>query len=353
MSTLKAIDFFCGAGGMSFGLQKAGVKILGGIDNDSNCKETYEKNIKGGKFIKRNLVHLSATELGRRLGLKRNDPELIFAGCSPCQYWTKIRTDRTKSAKSAFLLKNFQRFIKYFRPGFVVVENVPGLLKNSSESILPDFLNFLEAHGYTYAHGLINAHDYDVPQNRVRYLLIASRVTETVTLPEKSNNARLTVRDAISATNGFRCITAGHTDPTDFQHSTFGMTAINVRRIRATPRSGGNRASWGKIKGLQIPAYEGKDEIFRDVYSRMYWDRPAPTITTKFVSFSNGRFGHPTQSRAISIREGATLQSFPHTFVFEGSGIMNLARQIGNAVPPNLAYSIGRKIARLAQNGEV
>src|SRR5262249_20154713 len=127
--TLRAIDFFCGAGGMSLGLTKAGITVLGGIDNDPDCRATYEKNISGATFIKHDVSTLSAPELGRRFRLEREDASLVFAGCSPCQFWSKIQTNKTKSERTAFLLKHFQKFIRYYRPGFVVVENVPGLYK--------------------------------------------------------------------------------------------------------------------------------------------------------------------------------------------------------------------------------
>jgi DNA (cytosine-5)-methyltransferase 1 len=114
-----------------------------------------------------------------------------------------------------------------------------------------------------------------------------------------------------------------------------------------TAKSGGTRTAWKDDKKLQIPAYNGRDEIFRDVYGRMFWDRPAPTITTRFISFSNGRFGHPEEDRAISIREGATLQTFPKEFVFHGTSLGSLARQIGNAVPPALAERIGQHLSNI------
>jgi len=176
MPYLKAIDFFCGAGGMSYGLSKAGIKILAGIDNDRECRQTYETNIPDARFIKHDITTLSAPELGRRLGIKENDSSLVFAGCSPCQYWTKIRTNKVKGERSAFLLRNFERFIRHFRPGFIVVENVPGLLTNRAETVLPDFLRFLDREGYACADGIVNANNFGVPQNRKRYLLIASRL---------------------------------------------------------------------------------------------------------------------------------------------------------------------------------
>lgn len=341
MPRLKVIDFFCGAGGMSYGLHRAGFNVLAGIDNDHDCQKTYESNITGARFIKHDITTLSVEELIGKLGIMRNDPELVLAGCSPCQYWSKIRTDKTKAQKTAFLLNNFQRFVQELKPGFVIVENVPGLFSNKNQSILPNFLDFLKSQGYAYDDGIINANHFGVPQNRKRYLLIASRLVKKISLPLPDPNPSLVVKSFIGVANGFSRIMAGHRDESVFQHTAAALSLDNITRIKLTPHSGGDRSSWRNNDDLQIAAYKGKDDIFRDVYGRMYWDRPAPTITTRFTSFSNGRFGHPDENRAISLREGATLQTFPKTFVFSGTNMSHKARQIGNAVPPELARRIG------------
>ncbi|MCO5081391.1 MAG: DNA cytosine methyltransferase [Rhizobiaceae bacterium] len=341
---LKVVDFFCGAGGMSFGLSQAGLRILAGIDNSKDCQKTYEANVPGAKYIRRDLTRLSTRELARRLGIAPDDPHLVFCGCSPCQFWSKIRTDKTKSVRTAFLLKQFQKFIKAFRPGFVVVENVPGLFRRKDNDILRDFHDFLRRLGYDFAHDIVNAHHYGVPQNRLRYLLIASRFSKLETLPPPSEGSGLSVKDVIGAANGFPRIAAGHRDATEFIHTTMALSEKNQRRIRLTPADGGNRTSWAGDDELQIDAYRGRDNVFRDVYGRMSWDKPAPTITTRFHSLSNGRFGHPEEHRAISIREGASLQTFPRDYTFFSSNLDGLARQIGNAVPPELARHIGRHL---------
>lgn len=351
MTELKAVDFFCGAGGMSYGLRQAGIQVLAGIDSDPDCRETYTSNITGAQFIENDITKLTSIKLSRILGLKQNDPDLVFAGCSPCQYWSKIRSDKKKSEKSAFLLRNFERFIRHFRPGFVVIENVPGLLTNKQKSILPDFITFLGHTGYAHADGIINANDFGVPQNRKRYLLIASRLVRKITLPPLQKDPSLVVSNFIGVANGFNHIAAGHKDNSEFQHTAAALAEKNLARIQLTPKSGGERSSWKDHPELQIPAYEGRDDIFRDVYARMYWDRPAPTITTRFNSFSNGRFGHPEEDRAISVREGATLQTFPKTYIFKGSNMGSVARQIGNAVPPEMAKRIGEHILRVIGNG--
>jgi DNA (cytosine-5)-methyltransferase 1 len=348
---LKAVDFFCGAGGMSYGLERAGIKVIAGIDWDETCRETYERNNKSAKFLHRDITALSPEELGQELGISRNDDSLICVGCSPCQFWSKVNTDRQKSKTSIFLLAEFERFVDWFRPGFVLIENVPGLQSKKRPSVLPPFKQFLRDREYEIAHGVINANHFGVPQNRKRYLLIASRVTKTLTLPERVKS-RPIVQDFLGVDNGFPNIPAGHKDTTPFAHSSAGLSSKNLRRIAKTPINGGTRASWASDPELQIPAYRGKDSIFRDVYGRMFWKRPAPTITTRFNSLSNGRFGHPVENRAISLREGATLQTFPKRYVFKAANEALIARQIGNAVPPALARRIGRHLLRLS-NGKI
>lgn len=348
---MKVVDFFCGAGGMSLGLSKAGITVLGGIDNDPDCRATYENNLPGARFINHDIGTLSAPELGRRLVLEQDDPSLIFAGCSPCQFWSKVRTDKTKSQRTAYLLRQFEKFIRHFRPGFIIVENVPGLYTWKQHSVLPAFIKFLERYNYVWDDGIINASHYGVPQNRIRYLLVATRVTPTIVLPVPIPNPSLVVSAFIGEDNGFNRIDAGHRDESDFMHTASSLSPLNLRRIKLTRKSGGSREAWRDNSELQIDAYRGRDDIFRDVYARMYWDRPAPTITTRFNSFSNGRFGHPDENRAISLREGATLQTFPKDFVFRGQNMNGLARQIGNAVPPELARRIGQHLISIAPHG--
>ena len=334
---------------MTHGFLQAGIQVLGGVDIASECKQSYEANNHPARFIDADVEKLTSEELGGQLNLTKDDPNLIFVGCSPCQYWTKIQTVKQKSEKSAFLLREFERFVEDFLPGFVVLENVPGL-KTNSESYLHKFLDFLDSKEYEYDHHIVDASKFGVPQKRKRYLLIASRNHDEVSLPEP-NNMLVTVRDVLGAHNGFPSISDGHPDGTDFMHSTGKLSPANQQRIRLTPPDGGNRFSWSNTD-LQIDAYRGKDNCFRDVYGRMYWDRVAPTITTKFHSLSNGRFGHPEEHRAISLREGACLQTFPKNYVFHAASRGVIARQIGNAVPPVLAKKIGIHIRRIA-NGDL
>ncbi len=341
---LKAVDFFCGGGGMSYGLQEAGIRVLAGIDYEISCKETYEANVRDAAFIHADVFALQASELARSLGLSQNDDNLILIGCSPCQYWSVIRTSKEKSEQSKSLLSEFQRFVEYFIPGYVVVENVPGIFSRQKESGLDVFVDKLESLGYTVHFGIHNTQHYNVPQSRKRFTLIANRVSDDKLEPLESKDKILTVRDVLGEQNGFPKIAAGYQDDTDYMHSCAGLSDINMQRIRLIPKNGGNRLAFANRPDLQLKCFVGKDDCFKDTFGRLWWDQPSPTITTKFFSVSNGRFVHPEEDRALSLREGATLQSFPKHYVFKANSREKIARLIGNAVPPKYAEQIGKAI---------
>jgi DNA (cytosine-5)-methyltransferase 1 len=350
MDGYKAIDFFCSGGGMSYGMQQAGINILAGIDFDKNCEETYKANIEGAKFILADVFDLKENELEQQLSLKKNDNNLVLIGCSPCQFWSIINTTREKSAKSKDLLKEFRRFVEYFMPGYVVVENVPGVFRRKEESGLEDFIKWMKNNEYKVHFNVHKVSEYGVPQHRRRFTLIANRVTDAAIEPIKQMGKKLTVRDVLGEKNGFPKIEAGHKDNTTFMHTVAGLREINIKRLELTEANGGTRLSYVK-SDLAPDCHRDKQDGFKDTYGRMFWDKPAPTITTKFFSISNGRFAHPEENRAISLREGAVLQSFPKSYIFKTTSIAGTARIIGNAVPPKYAEAIGMAITNSA-NGK-
>lgn len=347
----KAIDFFCGGGGMTCGLRQAGINVIAGVDFDKDCKDTYEFNNPGSTFIHTDITELTSDYFEKIFDIKKNDDNLILIGCSPCQYYTIINTKKKKSKKSKNLLLDFSRFLDYYNPGYVLVENVPGI-ESRKDSILPRFLSFLKKKGYQYIErDIIDMSFYGVPQSRRRFSLIASRI-KPVSLPQKDRTQSL-LKDYISKDNGFPPIPAGHKDKTDFNHTTAGLHEINLRRLAKTPKNGGTRMGWKDDSELQLECYIGKDNSFKDVYGRMSWNKPASTITTKFFNISNGRFAHPEQDRAISLREGATLQTFPENYVFKTKSLQAAAKLIGNAVPPEYAKRVGLSIINSSTDGTI
>lgn len=343
-TNLKAVDFFCSGGGMSWGMQRAGIDVLAGIDIDDSCKATYEANIKNAEFIHKDVHKLKTEELGKRLNIKRNDSKMIFIGCSPCQFWSVMRTDKTKSIKSKNLLGEFLRFVRHYKPGYVIVENVPGIVNKKSESKLDVFIKELEEMKYNVLPKIVNLDEYGVPQSRKRFTLLASRADGKLEFP-RTRRRKLTVRDAIGDYDKFPEIEAGHKDPTDFMHTAAGLTEINLKRLRMTPIDGGTRKAWANTN-MQLETYKKNNVSFGDTYGRMHWDKPAPTITTKFFNISNGRFAHPEQLRPVSLREGATLQTFPLSYKFIGTSTAGIAKIIGNAVPPYYSKQLGLAIVK-------
>ncbi len=180
--------------------------------------------------------------------------------------------------------------------------------------------------------------------------MIASRVDKSEIFPQAEEGRRPVVSDFIGIKNGFPKISSGHRNDSEFMHTTSGLSERNLEQIRKTGINGGSRLDWSDTE-LQLETYKKRNaNSFKDTYGRMFWNKPAPTITTKFHSISNGRFGHPEEDRALSLREGATLQTFPKNFVFKTNSIGTTARIIGNAVPPEYAKRIGEAILKAKKN---
>ena len=336
---------------MSAGLSCAGIRVLGAIDNDPDCRETYEANHPDSKFIQADITEIRPDKLTAELGVEKNDDNLLFVGCSPCQYWSIINSDKSKSHKSRNLLHDFMRFVRHYRPGFVLVENVRGIKRNAKESGLEDMLHFFDNNGYKYDFDILVAAHYGVPQSRRRFVLIASRVAE-IKIPRTGNEIAI-VKDKIGEKAELPKIAAGESPPArDSLHRSSSLSEKNIERLKLT-QEGDLRCNKSWAQGdLLIPAYKDKpDSYFKENYGRMAWDKPAPTITTKFFALSCGRFGHPEQNRAISLREGALLQTFPRHYKFKTKSIAATAKLIGNAVPPELARRIGKYLVEQARRG--
>lgn len=339
---IEAVDFFCSSGGVTCGFKQAGINVLGGIDIDSNYRETYEINNKA-TFLNSDISKLQFNEFERAFDIGKNQNNLIFIGCSPCQYYTNLKTNKNKSKETRLLLDDFRRFVEYYLPGFIFIENVPGF-NGKNGSPIERFKSFLKTNGYHFIDNVLNTKDYNIPQNRRRYILLATRLDTTLEFPKKSHKP-FTVKDAIGDYEIYTPIVNGEIDNSDFMHSASSLTEINFKRIQKTPKDGGDRRSWENDMKIQLDCYKNHKGHY-DVYGRMFWDKPSPTITTRFNSFSNGRFGHPEQDRAITLREGATLQTFPLDYVFYSKSTGIIAKMIGNAVPPRFAKLIGNSLIK-------
>ena len=336
----RVVDLFCGIGGLTHGFIKEGLDVVAGVDSDGRCRYGYERS-NHVKFVEKDIMDLSAAELVALYG--ENTTTKILVGCAPCQPFSKLNQKKVGEAEFAPLRK-FSYLIRKVRPDVVSMENVKDLVKYP---IFKRFLGNLTRNGYGYECQIVDASDYGVPQKRFRLVLLASRLGPIELLPKTHDEDRkVTVRDAISRLKHLR---AGQVDRNDMLHRARGLDPINMKRIEATPKNGGNSRSWKKDL-LLVCHKKSTGETYRGtVYARMRWDQPAPTMTTQCIGLGNGRFGHPDQNRAISLREAAMLQTFPKSYIFsdpkDDFSASLIAKFIGNAVPVKLARVVAKSIS--------
>jgi len=359
---IAVYDFFCGCGGTSRGFQKAGMDISFALDVDQDAINTFRKNFPSTDFCDKSIKDVANSDL-LPVFAKYEESYKLFCGCAPCQPFTKQNTDSPKKDDRKDLLTYFGCIVREYRPEFVFVENVPGLqiVPKHKRGPFPAFESLLRELEYHIDYGVVAAQDYGAPQLRRRFVLLASSLGE-ISLPKPSHgkgtdNPYRTVYDAI---HDLPHIAAGETyEGGDvLNHRAAHLSDINMERIKASAHDGGGRSNWPKELWPECYIREKEDGTTHsghsDCYGRMWWHKPATGLTTRCISYSNGRFGHPEQDRAISIREAARLQGFDDDFEFTGN-LNSMARQIGNAVPVDLALAMGRHfIAHLeAINGKV
>ncbi|WP_208975348.1 DNA cytosine methyltransferase [Pannonibacter phragmitetus] len=331
-------DFFSGCGGTSAGFRAAGMKPILALDIDLEALSTFSENFKDAAVIARDVRKLSTADLEHLFERERTSP-ILFSACAPCQPFSKQNRQKKSNDDRASLLNELGRFVRRFRPEFVVVENVPGLqnISEDEDGPLHQLVELLDELGYWHTTKIVQALDYGVPQNRRRLVMLAS-IFGPIGFPKpRYGEGRKPMKTVRQAIGHLPPIEAGTSDDTVPNHYACSLAPQNLERIRAV-KEGGGRRSWADHLKLEC---HREVRGYTDVYGRMSWDSPSPALTTRCISLSNGRFGHPEQDRAISIREAACIQTFPDDFLFKGS-VNGMARQIGNAVPPRLAEEIGR-----------
>jgi len=309
-----------------------------GLDIDSDAADSFRANFPTASFFLNDIRELDADVLAPIIG-ERESP-LLFCGCAPCQPFSKQNQHQDKKDPRRDLLSEFSRFVERWLPEYVFIENVPGLQKiKGNNGPFRKFVRLLSDLGYSQASDIISAMSYGVPQTRKRLVLLAQR-HGSASLPPITHgtNGRphATVRDAIGHLPPLQ---AGATHPTDPHHQAAALSDMNFLRISHTPEGGG-RESWPDE--LRLECHRDHDG-HSDVYGRLAWDKLASGLTTRCISYSNGRFGHPEQNRALSVRETALIQTFPPGYHFSGN-LASRARQIGNAVPPAMALAVARHI---------
>ncbi|WOI30074.1 DNA cytosine methyltransferase [Sulfitobacter dubius] len=337
---LTAIDLFCGAGGLTLGLKQAGFKVLAGVEIEDIPANTYRANHPDTHCFQDDIRELGAAQLLKSLGLKRGHLDLL-AGCPPCQGFSTLRTRRKQLAVADDrndLLFEFLRMVEALLPRAIMMENVPAL---AGDVRMRDFLRSISRLGYQVNRRnvqVVDAADYGVPQRRRRMILLASRIGQ---IEEAEGSEAITVRQCLKEVGLKPVGEAG-----DALHDHKPNRTERVRNIiRNIPKDGGSRSSLPEH--LVLDCHKKKGSGFSDVYGRLAWDKVAPTMTGGCGNPSKGRFLHPEEDRAISLREAAVFQTFPADYQFDLSkGRDKVALMIGNALPPEFIRRHAAAIAK-------
>lgn len=336
--TASVVDLFCGAGGLSYGFKSEAFRLAAGVDIDETCRFPFEQNNEA-PFVRKDVDKLTAADLN---SLFAPDATRVLVGCAPCQPFS---TYNQKNVNPDWkLLGSFGDLIDAARPDVVSMENVPRLLAFRDGDVFAAFVATLRAADYHVVWDILFGPDFGLAQTRSRLVLLASRLGP-ITLPLPTHDAKnyRTVRDEIGA---LPKLGHGEADEADPLHRASRLSPINAKRI-ASAKPGGTWRDWEA--DLVAPCHQvATGKGYASVYGRMRWSVPSPTITTQFFGFGNGRFGHPEQNRALSLREGALLQGFPRNYQFVAPGdsihFKKVGRLIGNAVPVKLAGAIAQAV---------
>ena len=337
-----AIDIFCGAGGLSLGLRTAGFNIVAAVDNDGAAAATYRSNF-GDHIIEASVDEFTPEDLLSIARLQPGECDLL-AGGPPCQGFSVQRRGDGDDVRNHLVLR-YLTFIEAIRPRFFLMENVRGLTSRRGARYIDRVTKRARQIGYAVRVTKLNAADFCVPQERVRVFVVGERAsgrTKPFSFPRPlvGPSRYRTVRSAIADLPSPPRDGSPHPQfPLHFREAR--LSPRNLERFQHIPEGGGRDDLPAR---LQLPCHvNNPSHRHKDVYGRMAWDSPSPTLTARFDSFSRGRFGHPVEHRTITLREGARLQTFPDHFHFLGNR-EQVARQIGNAVPPQLARSLGTRI---------
>lgn len=330
---LTAVDLFSGCGAVTEALKHRHFRVVAAVDNDAVVCKTYRKNHPSVRLYKKDIRSVSPSEIRTEL-LDHCDLDLLVV-CAPCQPFSSQGL-KDKGDRRARLIFSAVRFAKILKPKLILFENVPGLASPRFSKILNQLRNRLKKIHYQMGDPeMVDAADYGVPQRRQRCILIAKRAANPPRLPSPStpSGKRRSIRQAI---DDLPRLASGERATDDPLHFSREHHPITLKRLSHIPKNGGSRFSLPKKLVLECHKnYSGHP----DVYGRMSWDDVSPTLTTGCTDVTRGRFAHPDDDRAITLREAARLQTFNDGYCFEGN-YSQIATQIGNAVPVRLIEEI-------------
>lgn len=338
---IKAIDLFCGAGGLTRGLLDVGIDVAAGVDSDVRIKKTYESNNAPSRFVHADVRELNIARLREDLGVAGNEP-ILYTACTPCQPFSTMNTLRKPGDERKSLLLDFAEIINQAPPDYIIVENVPGLNNATGKDIYREFEKTLSRHGFLKDAEMLDAKDFGVPQTRKRFILVASRHGQPYLPSPVTGRKFATVEDAIRK---YPALDHGGQDGEYKNHVARKLQPHHARIVEAVPRNGGSRSDILDTSIL-LKCHRENPGAHKDVFGRMAWQHPAPTLTCRCTDVYCGRFIHPEQQRGISLREAAAIQTFEDDYEFFGNSILEQARQIGNAVPVKLAGQLGNSVLK-------
>ena len=342
----SVVDLFCGVGGLTRGFLDKGFDVTAGVDIDEDCRYAYERNNKS-RFIGKSVDELTPKYLN---SLFRPNSKRILIGCAPCQPFSIFNQKSNgkisdKNSERWKLLYSFAKLIEVTKPEIVSMENVPLLKTFKNGIVLENFIETLKRNGYFVSVDIFDSQFYGVPQRRKRLVLLASSNGPIEMIPYTHINNVNTVRKAIGKLPELE---SGEIDGKDSLHRARNLSELSLQRIKSTPEGGGWK-DWEQDLVAECHKKEG-GKAYGSAYGRMSWDEVAPTMTTYCIGYNNGRFGHPEQNRAISLREAAMLQSFSKKYVFidpkKSFNSGRIAKQIGNAVPVKLGRAIAKSVSK-------
>lgn len=351
-----AVDLFCGAGGLSKGLINSGIKVKCSVEIDKTAASTYIHNIDDIVIVD-DIKNVESERILEQINLSKGELFLL-AGCPPCQTFSSLQSHVKENDERDQLVFEFVRIVNDIEPMFILMENVPGMARGRGKKIFEEAVRKLNEKYYTHS-TIVNCADYGVPQQRKRLVLHAIRKdifdkyflgneNYELSFPPKTHtnnkdkHPEISEWKTASVIKGLPEINAGekYDESTGiFNHETNNLSEKNIERIQYIRANGGSRSCLPER--LRLKCHSKENVGYSGVYGIMKYDEPSPTITGGCICYSKGRFGHPEQDRAISVREAARLQTFSDDFRFLGTrGQTSL--QVGNAVPPLLAEVSGR-----------